>query len=231
MNNNENNQEPVINFGNSINGNVNTQPQSTIQPNNQNITMQSLNNGQSMNIPPMNTPPMNTPPMNNETNFQVDEQKTKKNRKIIIIIVVIIVVIVLYWIFSFVLSMFSTTNMLDNTRKSAFMRDAQSYLSYAKNLVREDETNALFGKTTKYIPECINNNSKKINIELIPSSNSKSPFGGEYLSSSYVEVLAIKNNNNSCDYEYFIYLTDGEHSIGSSSSPIKENNLSVNDVK
>ena len=49
MNNNENNQENVINFGNSINGNSNPQPKSPVQPNNQNITMQSLNNRQPMN--------------------------------------------------------------------------------------------------------------------------------------------------------------------------------------
>ena len=115
--------------------------------------------------------------------------------------------------------------------------DAKSYLEYARNLVRTDETNSLLGGTVKYAPSCFNESKKvsKITFNEISSNTSESsivsPFGGSYdLNSSYVQVVADLKNNE-CKYIYSIYITDGTYSIGSPSSPVEYDKLSVSDVK
>lgn len=257
MNNQNENENRTIQFGNSLNPNANLNNNNTNSTNmngqynsmangNQNFTMNSqqvikqenINTQAPINqsVSQQNSYNYSQENLNNNNNNVVssnDNKKQKSNVKIIIIIVVIVLVIyALFRLATFLISFKTVNSVLDNTRTSAFVSSAKSYIEYAKSLVQIDEVNG----NAKYAPSCvINNSTSKITLNEISSNKGNilgaSPFGGTYdFDSSYVKVTS-KVNNNSCDYEYSIYLTDGTYSIGTSSNPILYSDLSSNSVK
>ena len=127
-------------------------------------------------------------------------------------------------------------SVLDNTKKSAFVADAMSYIEGAKNLIRTDEINVLMGGgDSKYAPYCpvgasTGGKGKTIPISDIPlESGGKSPYGEDYkcyingtdVNTNYQYYSRIYVNCKKVDglysgeYNYYIFLTDGIMAIES----------------
>lgn len=264
MNNQNENDNRTIQFGNSINPNSNSnanQPNMNLQngtiQNSPNYNQQPMINNQQVGNP-TNVNPTYNPSyeqqnvvnnniqqeninnnVNSSVNYNNSENTPKKsNTKLIIIIVIAVVALFgLIRVVGLILAQQGITSVLDNTRTSAFVSDAKSYLESARSLVLSDATNSLLGGSIKYAPSCFDASKKvsKITFNDISSNTSGistvSPFGESYdLNSSYVQVVADLKNNE-CKYIYSIYITDGTYSIGSPSSPVEYDKLSVSDVK
>ncbi len=252
----KNENEKIIQFGNSLNpnGNLNNntnQPNMNEQNNsipsdNQNFTM---NNQQIINQENINTqgepnkninqPTYSNYSQENLNNFNNNiisnnnDKKKKSNTKVtIIIIVAVLVIYILFRLITSLTSYNAVNSVIDNTRASSFVSDAKSYVQNARFIVGNEEAS---GKL-KYSPSCsIDNSASKIILKEIVSNSgnmsSTSPFGKKYdLDSSFIKVIS-KITNNSCDYEYYIYLTDGTYSIGTPSNPILYNDLNSNNIK
>ena len=132
------------------------------------------------------------------------------------------------------------TNILESTRKNAFIASAQSYISGAKSLVKADEVEIMMGGTATYAPKCsatVTENTKTISLTSIRTEggdNDKSSYGNTFdKSSSFVKVVATPINAGDysiCNYTYSIYLTDGTFNVGTSTVPIAEVELDSSDV-
>lgn len=162
--------------------------------------------------------------------------KNKKGFTLVELLAVIVVLAIVMGI-----AAVAITNVLDDTRKNAFVSSAKSYIAGAKTLVNIGQTDVLLGQTNKYVPTCGDtDNSIKISISEIKTegnSNDKSPYGLPFdrsvdaqgnITGSYVEVTAkavTAGDAKNCDYEYSIYLTDGVYSIGTTGDPKAETEL------
>ena len=112
------------------------------------------------------------------------------------------------------------TNVLDSTRKNAFVASARSYIAGAKTLVNADQVDVMLGQSTKYAPACPG--TKQIAIADIKTENpvNKSPYGADFKNAaiadcgSFVLVTATQTAAGVCDFTYSIYLTDGNYAIG-----------------
>lgn len=253
----QNNQQP-IQFGNSLSGNNNFNNSNQINGINQNNSYNANMNYGVPNYQNPNPEVGNNQSNNNFSNFQPQNQinqnnyqefskinngpignsnnlenKPKKKNKFLILVLVIVIIYILFQVITLMISSKGVNSQLDNTRKSAFLSSARSYISNAKFLVNDDIKG-------KYKPECTINDFKYISLADL-TSDSKSPFGAYYQiglkynkgldsipTDSYIKIETINNN---CDYEYSIYLTDGKHKIGTSSTPILETELDILDVK
>ena len=174
--------------------------------------------------------------MNNNdiNNIEVNNNSNNKNSnfsKIILIIVIVVVLITAYFAFSVLLSVKSTTSVLDKARASSFVSDAKSFISNARNIVFNEELDYSINKSTKYVKSCDTNYSFKIYLNDLNNDNLlKSPFGNKYdLNNSFINVDVSKKNNK-CVYNYSIYLTDNVYSIGNSNNLVLENNITYESV-
>lgn len=158
-----------------------------------------------------------------------------KNKKGFTLVELLAVIVVLAIVMG--LAAVAITNVLENTRKSAFVADAKSFLEGAHNLVNADDMNTMLGSgTDSYAPSCNQNG----NVKYIPIGDirlerggEKSPYGNLYLKSaagtkgvddykniktadnaqaSYVKVTSVVANGN-CSYTYEIFLSDGVYAI------------------
>ena len=127
---------------------------------------------------------------------------------------------------------------LYNTKKAAFKSDAIIFIDVGRNILNKEQQNELLNKTkSKYVPSCnSNNNNVKIYLDTILSQldggGKTSPFGSPYNSNSYVMITAKQaNNSDYCSYEYSIYLSDNNYSIGSINSPVLSTELNNNIIQ
>jgi len=130
------------------------------------------------------------------------------------------------------------TNVLDSTRKNAFVASARSFIAGAKTLVNTDQTDVLLGGTGTYSPNCPTSGTatKPIYLSSIKTENAtnESPYGQDYdTSASYVLVTATPDATTvgSCNYTYSIYLTDGLYAIGAVNSEVAEASLASTSVQ
>ena len=151
--------------------------------------------------------------------------KRLKNKKGFTLVELLAVIVVLAIVMG--LAVVGITSVLESTRKSAFAADANSYIEGARALVRADEAIVMLGGTSAYTPACNKTTpqNKSITIDKIKlDSGGKSPYGYAYSNSSFVKVVSTYSGGT-CSYTYFIYLTDGTFSIGTSSSPVASANV------
>jgi len=249
MNNNENNKEPVINFGNSLNSNnkeVNqgVQQVSTPQQPIQTTQTPSLNPSQS---PSSNqTQPQTQPVANTQNTIKSIENPTNAvmsreelNQKIAEAnpsdvkdrsIVKLIVLVILKFIFPpliifFILYSLYSNGLLNGQKQNAFLATASDYIDRAHKEVEKSNDPKCNRDTTviRKIP---------LNDLIDGTTSSISSYGGTIdLINSYVNIkVNYNNNNNTCDYEYSIYMTDDKYSLGSKDNPILESNVSNSKV-
>lgn len=239
-------QQPIPNSNQSVNYNMNNQ----ISNNNQQIN-QSDNTQVGQPIPNNNQTEHNTNivTINNQEVVNLDdykednrfrakvkeetkEEKQNKKNAIKTIMVIAILVLIVFGIIK-IANIFLSNNAIDNKNSLTFVSNAESFITDAKSLVRKDE---LSSKDFNYAPSCTDENKKETIIYLSKilsniNDNKISPFGGEYnLDKSYVKVVA-KQKNSSCEYDYYIYLTDNSYYIGSGDNPILSTNLTKDEVK
>ena len=116
------------------------------------------------------------------------------------------------------------TNVLDSTRRNAFVASARSYIAGAKTLVNADEVEIMLGGTAQYAPKCAKqaDGSAPAPIDITLSKirteggdNDKSPYGNAFdKTNSFVRVAATSTDNYmTCTYTYSIYLTDGVYEL------------------
>ena len=143
------------------------------------------------------------------------------------------------------------TNVLDTTRKNAFVASARSYIAGAKTLVNSSEMDVLLGGDSTYAPVCSSDaskNTKTIPISVIKTeggTNDKSPYGnaftredkkdGETITAyaSYVQVKAepiTAGDYTECNNVFSIYLNDGIYELedqtsGLTNTPVLESAL------
>ena len=128
----------------------------------------------------------------------------------------------------------SLTNVMDTTRKNAYVATAQQFINGTKDYVK---VNDLSLGDNSDIPQCSSNeNSTKIYLEKIKTEggeNDKSPYRKKIdKTSSFVQVTAsAMDSDNSCTYSYAIFITDGTYRIGATDKPTAENELKASEVK
>ncbi len=160
-----------------------------------------------------------------------EEKQNKKNAKITVAVIIVLILII-FGIMTLA-NKFLSNSAIDNKNSLTFVSNAESFITDAKSLVRKDE---LSSKDFNYAPSCTDENKKETIIYLSKilsniNDNKISPFGGEYnVDKSYVKVVA-KQKNSSCEYDYYIYLTDNNYYIGSGDNPILSTNLTKDEVK
>lgn len=163
--------------------------------------------------------------------------KNKKGFTLVELLAVIVVLAIVMGI-----AAVAITNVLDSTRKNAYVASAKQFIAGAKTLVNADEMNILLGETAAYAPKCDpsktgdNAVSTKIALTVIKTeggSNDKSSWGNEIdKANSFVQVYADGDSSTGdCTYRYGIYLTDGTYSIGTASQPEAETSLSSSSIK
>lgn len=174
--------------------------------------------------------------------------KKMKNNKGFTLVELLAVIVVLAIVMG--IAAVAITNVLDSTRKNAYVATAKQFITGAKSLVNADEVEIMMGGTGTYAPKCqapTGNadapvyNSKTIglyDIRTEGNDNDKSPYGNQIKKGatgslvSYVKVEAIYDSSTgTCTYDYSIFITDDIYSIGTSASPIKEVDLGSDDVK
>ena len=229
MNNQNENDNRTIQFGNSINpnsnsnvnqSNINLQNEAIL--NNQNYNQQSMMNAQQVNNQTNTNPTYNQSyeqqnmvnniqqeNLNNNVNSSVDynnNNNTPKKSNIKLIIIIVIAVVALFGLVRLVglfLSYQGINSVLDDTRKTTFVSDAKSYLESARSLVLSDTTNSLLGGSTKYAPSCYNGNN---NISKIPLNDISSNRGG----SSTVSPFSGSYDLNSSYVQVVAYIKNNE---------------------
>ena len=167
-----------------------------------------------------------------EFKVKKDEEKDNKKSSIITFLVIIVLILLIFGIIKIV-NNFLSNNKIDNNNSLVFVSNAESFIMDAKTLVKKDEKSS---KDLNFAPSCIDDNKKIIIISLSKilsnvNDNKISPFGGEYnLDKSYVRVNAIYKNEL-CEFEYYIYLTDNNYSIGTENNPIISDKITKEVVK
>lgn len=160
--------------------------------------------------------------------------KNKKGFTLVELLAVIVVLAIVMGI-----AAVAITNVLDSTRRNAYVASARQFIAGAKTLVNSDMMSVQLGEEAVYAPKCTNTaNTKKIPLYKIKTENAAtdksswgnlikkgSPASGETdeVVESYVEVASsVMDSMGECTYTYSIYLTDGTYNIGTAAVPIAE---------
>ena len=159
----------------------------------------------------------------------------KNNNKGFTLVELLAVIVVLAIVMG--IAAVAITNVLDSTRKNAYVASAKQFIAGAKTLVNADEVEIMLGSTNnKYAPKCdATQTTKPIKLSDIRTeggTNDKSPYGNAIdKASSFVNVKAVYDaDTGTCTYEYSVYITDGVYAIGTAAAPVVEGSLNSNSV-
>ena len=119
---------------------------------------------------------------NNYQNFNYNEiQEEPKKSKSILPIVIVVIVIIVALIGAYIIFFGKNNNndssvkdqetedviseeLIEMTKKSAFISDAKSFIQGARSLVSSDQANSMMSETTKYSPSCTYSDTTYIQI-------------------------------------------------------------------
>lgn len=151
--------------------------------------------------------------------------KNKKGFTLVELLAVIVVLAIVMGI-----AAVAITNVLDSTRKNAFVASAKQYIEGAKSIVEGETVDRMFstGNTT-YLGDCAQNSTHDITIDKIDlKSGGDSPYGLRFIEAS---KIVVKVTDTACSkFEYSIYLSDGTNAIGSAAEPVAEKSLAASSV-
>lgn len=142
-----------------------------------------------------------------------------KNKSKLSIITLILALLLLIGNGVFIFLAYSNGN-----KKSDELTDS-TYVAIAKGYIIAVEGSVLS-------EECNDKTAEKVNYlsDVEGMDNVVSPYGNAInREESYVKIVP-KVKDNSCEYEFYIYLTDGTYSIGSANNPILEKNITVDTI-
>lgn len=157
--------------------------------------------------------------------------KNKKGFTLVELLAVIVVLAIVMGI-----AAVAITNVLDSTRKNAYVASAKQFIAGAKTLVNADEVEIMLGGTPTYAPKCTSAEETKTisltNIRTEGGSSDKSPYGAAIdKTNSFVNVQADYDaSTGTCTYIYSIYVTDGTYAIGTAAAPVAETSLTSDSV-
>lgn len=128
---------------------------------------------------------------------------------------------VIIYLISFVIVYTKPKEIVDATKSKMFRNDAITYLQEVKDDVKKNKT--------------VRCNSRNVTTEkvLIPSlsKNITSPFGEVYNQEESYVLVEAKEVSETCEYRYFIYLTDNKYSLGANVTPILEDKVLKTEIR
>lgn len=155
-----------------------------------------------------------------------------KNKKGFTLVELLAVIVVLGIVMG--IAAVAITNVLDSTRKNAFVASAKQFVEGAKALVEADMVDAMLGGSGKYLDSCNGTYPiPLIDIKTKSGNNDKTPWGLGYDTTNSKVYVTVSNN---CEtFSYAIYLTEegGAHYISSGTGktdPVAEASLNANSV-
>lgn len=176
------------------------------------------------------------------------KKNIRKDKKGFTLVELLAVIVVLAIVMG--LAAVAITSVLNNTRKSAFVTDAKSFIDGARDLVNADGLNSSLGSSGgNYAPSCTNGTGGTkyipVNAVRLESGGTKSPYGNDYLKgtgtaavdakpadgTSYVQVTSVIDAAGECTFSYSIFLSDGVYAVGTQAAPVAENSLDNDDVQ
>ena len=131
--------------------------------------------------------------------------KNKKGFTLVELLAVIVVLAIVMGI-----AAVAITNVLDSTRKNAYVASAKQYIEGAKSLVEAEVVDRMFatGEETTYLKECAKDNTYDITIADIKlKSGGDSPYGAAFDTTKSKVVVKVTDSNCST-FEYSIYMED-----------------------
>lgn len=130
--------------------------------------------------------------------------KNKKGFTLVELLAVIVVLAIVMGI-----AAVAITNVLDSTRKNAYVASAKQYIEGAKSLVEAEVVDRMFatGETT-YLKKCEKDQPYDITIANIKlKSGGDSPYGAAFDTTNSKVVVKVTDSNCST-FEYSIYMVD-----------------------
>lgn len=130
--------------------------------------------------------------------------KNKKGFTLVELLAVIVVLAIVMGI-----AAVAITNVLDSTRKNAYVASAKQYIEGAKSLVEAEVVDRMFaaGETT-YLKKCEKDKNYDITIANIKlKSGGDSPYGAAFDTTKSKVVVKVTDSNCST-FEYSIYMED-----------------------
>ena len=139
-----------------------------------------------------------------------------KNKKGFTLVELLAVIVVLGIVMG--IAAVAITNVLDSTRKNAFVASGKQFVEGAKALVEADMVEAMLGGSGTYVTTC--NGSFDIAVEKIKTkgdTTDKTPWGTAYDKANSKVVVTAADNCQSFTYAIFLRDASGDHYIASAS--------------
>ena len=161
--------------------------------------------------------------------------KNLKNKKGFTLVELLAVIVVLAIVMA--LAVVGITSVLDNTRKSAMLADAKSFLEAAHSLVRADEAKVMLGEPSSITPDCGAGNSKTIDLVTLQAAmeqgGKKSPYGRDYTGGENGTRVIVESVPTNCSYKYSVFVTDGVYIVAAANktSAVEETALTTDNVQ
>ena len=154
-----------------------------------------------------------------------------KNKKGFTLVELLAVIVVLGIVMG--IAAVAITNVLDSTRKNAFVSNAKQYIEGAKSIVEAELVDRMFatGDTT-FLGNCAKDSKHDINIKekiKLKTGGETSPYGLAWDKDNSKVVVTVTDDNCST-FTYAIYLTDGTNAIGTADAPIAESAVDATKV-
>lgn len=130
--------------------------------------------------------------------------KNKKGFTLVELLAVIVVLAIVMGI-----AAVAITNVLDSTRKNAYVASAKQYIEGAKSIVEAEVVDRMFATgNTKYLNDCKKDSTHDIIIDDIKlKSGGDSPYGAAFDLEQSKVVVKVTDSNCST-FEYSIYMVD-----------------------
>ncbi len=153
-----------------------------------------------------------------------------KNKKGFTLVELLAVIVVLGIVMG--IAAVAITNVLDSTRKNAFVSNAKQYIEGAKSIVEAELVDRMFatGDTT-VLGTCAKDSTHNIAIKdmKLKTGGETSPYGLAWDKDNSKVVVTVTDDNCST-FTYAIYLTDGTNAIGTADAPIAESAVDATKV-
>ena len=153
--------------------------------------------------------------------------KNKKGFTLVELLAVIVVLAIVMGI-----AAVAITNVLDSTRKNAFVADAKQYIEGAKSIVEAELVDRMFATgSTTVLGTCEKDSVHAISIKdmKLKTGGETSPYGLAWDKDNSKVVVTVTDDNCST-FTYSIYLTDKTNSIGTADTPEPENTIDATKV-
>lgn len=154
-----------------------------------------------------------------------------KNKKGFTLVELLAVIVVLGIVMG--IAAVAITNVLDSTRKNAFVSNAKQYIEGAKSLVEAELVDRMFATgNTAILENCAKDSKHDINIKekiKLKTGGVTSPYGLKWDDAS--KVVVTVTDDNCSTFTYAIYLTDGTNAIGTADSAEPESTVDATKVR